>query len=228
MLGHNAFELAVLRFELATGALWAGLRLADIHAAKLTFPGVKSVLADIMLAAHISGLDAAFLLLEDADDLLLAESSLHAFLLLECQRIHALFWHTFPGLRQRHFSENLTLPSIREGVRHGDIQDTNVFLFQDDLIFVDFDDVHWGYPLMDYIQALAMYFTLDRLHHEANEALIESILPLAREQMSGITTRDIKYLLARVLLGPIQGGDWLPHRKKLIEWLDNLEAFVNK
>ncbi len=63
-------------------------------------PGVKRVGADVMLAAHIRCLDAAFLLLEDADDLLLAEPSFHAFLLLKLQRIHALFWHTFRGLRQ--------------------------------------------------------------------------------------------------------------------------------
>ena len=46
-------------------------------------PGVKGVGTDIVLAAYICCLDAAFLLLEDADDLLLAEPSFHAFLLLD-------------------------------------------------------------------------------------------------------------------------------------------------
>jgi hypothetical protein len=58
------------------------------------------------------------LLLEDADDLLLAEPAFHAFLLLKLQRIHALFWHTFRGLRQPE-----ALPG--EGVRQVERSETS-------------------------------------------------------------------------------------------------------
>ena len=80
--------------------IWAGLSFADVHAAKLTLPRIESVAADTVFAAEISGLDAALVLLEDADNLLFCELLLHANLLLFFQRILALFWHTFRGLCQ--------------------------------------------------------------------------------------------------------------------------------
>jgi len=74
---------------------------ADVHAAELTFPGVESVTADAVFAAQIRRLNAALVLLENADNLLFGELLLHAMLLLLFQRILALFWHTFRGLCQQ-------------------------------------------------------------------------------------------------------------------------------
>ncbi len=75
MIGHDAAQLGVLGSELTEP-----LRCAHAHATKLGLPTVERRRADAHFSAHLGGGATAFLLLEDADDLLLRKSALsHLF-----------------------------------------------------------------------------------------------------------------------------------------------------
>lgn len=75
-IGHDPLQLGVLRFKLLEP-----LSLADAHAAELRLPLVEYGRTDIVLATDLAGGNAAFVLFEDADNLLLGESSFHARIL---------------------------------------------------------------------------------------------------------------------------------------------------
>ena len=123
------------------------------------------------------------------------------------------------------FINRLAIGSIRQGVRHGDIQETNVCLQDEAIIFVDGDDVHFGYLLMDYIQGAVMYLDQDSLGCTENQAIVEAVWQQAKGEVSGLTKQGVKYLLARVMLGSIQGGDIQPNKETLQKFLLDLEYF---
>ena len=69
-------QLKVAQFEGSTSEGLQSLRLADIHAAILTFPDVNSGLAYTVLPGHIDHLLPRFLLLQYPDNLLFVEPAL--------------------------------------------------------------------------------------------------------------------------------------------------------
>ena len=156
-------------------------------------------------------------------------TDLHEYVVFGVRRIQDNYGADLPFLPQlKSFIDNFPLDPIHQGVRHGDIQETNVYLMGPDVIFVDFDQVHFGYPLMDYIQAAAMYLRPEELMHPQNRAIVEHLGVYVKQELPGISQKEVKYLLARVTLGPIQGGDIKPSQAELIRFLNELEHFCER
>ena len=153
-------------------------------------------------------------------------SDLSAYVIFGARRIQRRYGADLPFLPElESFIKHLPIGSLRQGGRHGDIQETNVCLQGDDVIFVDCDDAHFGYPLMDYVQAAVMYLDQAQLGCSENQAIVEQLWQQVNGEAPGITRQDLKYLLARVMLGPIQGGDIQPNQATLQRFLLDLEKF---
>ena len=157
-------------------------------------------------------------------------TDLHKYVDFGVRRIQANYGTDLPFLPQlQSFIDDFPLDPIRQGVRHGDIQETNVYLKRSEVIFIDFDQVHFGYPLMDYVQTAGMYLRLEQLSHPQNQAIVEQLwVYLKEEELAHISQKEVKYLLARVILGPIQGGDIRPSPAELVRFLQELEQFCER
>jgi len=156
-------------------------------------------------------------------------TDLHEYVVFGVRRIQGNYGTDLPFLPQlKSFIDNFPLDPIRQGVRHGDIQETNVYLRGPEVIFVDFDQMHCGYPLMDYIQAAVMYLRQEELRHPQNQAIVEHLWVYVKEELPRISQKEVKYLLARVILGPIQGGDIKPSQTELVSFLNELEHFCER
>jgi hypothetical protein len=156
-------------------------------------------------------------------------TDLHEYVVFGVRRIQDNYGADLPFLPQlQSFIDNFPLDSIRQGVRHGDIQETNVYLRGSEVIFVDFDQMHFGHPLMDYIQAAVMYLRPEDLRHPQNQAIVEQLWVYVKEEVPRISQKEVKYLLARVMLGPIQGGDIKPSQAELVSFLNELEHFCER
>ncbi|MEM7347264.1 MAG: hypothetical protein AAF485_23745 [Chloroflexota bacterium] len=80
--------------------------------------------------------------------------------------------------------------------------------------------------MMDYVQAAAIYINQADLLQRQNQIIVNELWAVAAEQsMPDISVRALKYLLARVLLGPVQGGDVNPTLTELTRSLKALEYF---
>jgi hypothetical protein len=153
-------------------------------------------------------------------------SDLPAYVVLGLRRIQKRYGADLPFLpRLESFINRLPLGSLRQGGRHGDIQETNVCLQGADIVFVDADNVHLGYPLMDTIQGAVIYLDQAELCGSANQAVVEQVWQQVKGEAEAITRRDVRYLLARVMLGPIQGGELQPSKAALNRFLLDLECF---
>lgn len=88
--------------------------------------------------------------------------------------------------------------------------------------------MHLGYPLLDYVQAAVMYLRPEELRHPQNQAIVEHLWAYVQEELPRISQKELKYLLARVMLGPIQGGDITPGPAELVKFLNELEHFCEQ
>lgn len=153
-------------------------------------------------------------------------SDLRAYVVLGSRRIQQRYGAGLPFLpKLESFGNRLPHASLRQRVRHGDIQETNVCLQGDEVVFVDCDTVHFGYPLLDYIQGAVMYLDRAKVACSENQAIAEALWQQIKGETPGLTRQDVRYLLARVMLGPIQGGDIQPGQERLNSFLLDLDYF---
>ena len=126
-------------------------------------------------------------------------------------------------------AERLPRLSFALGNIHGDIHEHNLAIGSDGRWkLLDFDEAHGGELFLDYARATAMYVESPFNGSErvrVAPAMIDELLAVTGAIATGLTARDAKLILARVLLGPLRDPAY-PHPETVPSFLRNLQEMV--